>query len=802
MIRNYFKIAFRNLLRHKTFSFINVFGLAIGMAACLLIVLFILDELKFDQHNIHKNNIYRIEGFYERGGKTAEQSVVTSFALAPILKATFPEIKSFTRLTVGGAMVKYKNKIYTEDRVCYADSSFFEIFSCDFVKGNNTTALYEPNTMVINEDLERKYFGNNNAIGETIELDGTPIKITGVIKKMPKTSHFHANMIVSVKTLLAFYPPWVNDIHSGGTSHYTYLLLEKDYDAKKMEAKLPTFIDKHVGQNASKRISLYLRPLLEIHLHSQTREEIEANGDITYVYLFGIVALVILLIACINYINLTTARAIDRAKEIGLRKVTGASKIQLVSQFLGESILISLLAMIFAYVIAFVLMPKFNALSNKELSLTISNSYFILLYLIGFALLVGLLAGIYPSFFITSVKLTQVLKGNLTRSKSSSLVLRKSLVVVQFSISIILIISMLLIYSQLQFIRNKKLGIDPEQLLSINLSTKINDQYKTFKTELLKNSNIISLSSANNNLTSGGTNWRQYTCNNEEIKDLSIATMDVDVDFFKTLNAQIISGRGFSANHPEDASDSYVINETAAKFLNMSDPVNKPLAGSLFNGTDWALKKGKVIGVVKDFHFASLKQEIKPVVFNIQSEKTDRPALMFIRINNKDIPASIKYLENTWKKFETEFPIMYTFMDEDLKNLYIAEENFLQIFITFGILAIFIACLGILGLSSYTAIQRTKEIGIRKVLGASVQSIVVLLSADFIKLILLAIIIACPIGWYFMNKWLQDFAYKISISYWIFIIAGMISLLIALITISTQAIKAAITNPTKSLRSE
>jgi putative ABC transport system permease protein len=802
MLQNYFKIAVRNLLRNKTFSFINVFGLAIGMVACLFIVLFIKDELKFDQHNINKDSIYRVEGFYERGGKTFEQNASTSFALAPLLKTAFPEIKSFVRLNIESTVVKYKNKIYLEDRVCYADSNFFELFTCDFLKGNSANALYEPNTAVIDERFASKYFGNSNAIGEIIELGGIAVKITGVIKEMPKSAHFHPNMIVSVKTVLANYPTWVNDIHSGGTSHFTYLLLEKNYDSKKLELQFPAFIKKYISEDALKYERFYLRNLSDIHLHSQTNYEMEENGDIKYIYLLGVIAFIILLIACINYINLTTARAIDRAKEIGLRKVAGANKAQLIYQFLGESIFISFLAMIAAYCIACIFISKFNSISNKELSLLGANSYLILLCFIAFGFVIGLLSGIYPSFFITSIKLTQVLKGNLTKKNSSSLFLRKSLVIVQFSISIVLIISILLIYSQLQFIKNKKLGIKTEQLLTINLTDKINDHYQTFKTELFKNSNVIGISSANNNLTTGETNWRQYSCNNGEVKDLSIATMDVDEDFFVTLEATFVAGRGFSNNHPEDSTESYIINETAAKILNMNSPINEPLIGSLFNGKDWSYKKGKIIGVVKDFHFAALKQEIKPVVFNLQSFKTDKPSYLFVRINEKEVPSTIAFLENTWKKTEPEFPITHTFLNEQLKTLYKAEEKILQLFTVFCLLAIFISCLGIYGLSLYTAIQRKKEIAIRKVLGASVQRIVFLLSIDFIKLFLIAIIIACPIGWYLMNNWLADFAYRISISYWIFIIASVAAIFVAIVTISIQAIKVATTNPTKSLKTE
>lgn len=802
MIKNYFTIALRNLLRHKTFSLINISGLAIGMAACLLIVLFILDELSFDQHHVNKQNIYRVEGYYLRGGTTPERSASSSFALAPLLKTVFPEIKSYVRLNIGAGPIKYKNKVYSENKICYADSSFFEVFTCQPVKGSLTTSLYEPNTAVMTEKTAQKYFGNANPIGQIIDHEGQPIKVTAVIKDMPATSHFQADMIISVKTVQNNYPKWVNDIHSGGTSHYSYIVLPDNYAPEKLQSQLKKFIKDHVYKDADAYMTLYLQPLTKIHLYSHAADELSANGDITYVYIFASVAFIILLIACINYINLTTARAVDRAKEIGLRKVTGAGKLQLVSQFLGESVFISLVSMLLAYVIAFICMPQFNRLSGKELSININDNYYLLFYLLGFSVLVGLLAGIYPAFFITSFEITRVIKGNITESRSSSLIFRKSMVVFQFSISIVLIICMLLVYSQLQFIRAKKLGLNPEQLLSIPLSTKTSKQFDLLKAELLRNSHILSISSANNDLTSGQTSWRQYDFKNNTIKDLSVATMDVDADFLNTLHAKIIAGRDFLKDDPADVTDAYILNETAVKFLNLESPVNEPLNGSVFNGNEWSLKKGKIIGVVKDFHFASLHQEIKPVIFNLQSKKTVDPSMMFLRMNSKDIPASISYLQTTWKKFEPELSFTYSFMDEDIKNLYLAEENFLQVFIYFACLAIFIACLGILGLSSYTATQRVKEIGIRKVLGASVQNIVILLTSGFIKLIFIAIIVASPIGWYLMNTWLQDYAYRIAISYQAFIIAAASALTVALITVSSQAIKAAVANPAKSLRSQ
>jgi putative ABC transport system permease protein len=412
------------------------------------------------------------------------------------------------------------------------------------------------------------------------------------------------------------------------------------------------------------------------------------------------------------------------------------------------------------------------------------------------------LAGSYPAFFLSAFKMTSVLKGNVTRTGSSSLALRKSLVIMQFCISIVLIVSTLLIYNQMQFIRNKNLGIRTEQVVTFPLTSNLSGKFEALKTELLQNGRVVAVTGANNELTTGRTHWRQYKLKNSTTEETSIATMDVDPDFFKTMQAEIIAGRGFSKDFPSDIADAYIVNETAAKFLGLDNPVNEPLAGNVFNGREWHMKQGRIIGVVKDFHFSSLHNEIKPVVFNISSAKSYPLQFMWVRIQGNGMPATIDFIEGTWKKFESEFPFQYFFMDEDIEKLYEAEGRFLGVFITFATLAIFIACLGIFGLASYTATQRTKEIGIRKVLGASVSSIVLLLSKDFTRLVLISFVIAAPIAWYMMKQWLQNFAYQINIGVSVFIVSGLVVLAIAWLTVSYQSIKAALMNPVKSLRSE
>jgi len=802
MFRNYLKIALRNLLRHKVFSCINILGLAIGMSACLLIVLFIADELSFDQQYENRERIYRLEGNYERGGKTMEHNATANFGVAPLLRSVFPEIENYVRFTLGRGIVKHKNKVYEENRICYSDSSFFRIFSFQFITGNKATALDGPNMVVITEPIAKKYFGDQNPVGQLVEIDNKLLKVTGVFQEAPRTSHFHPDIIISVRTIASEYPHWVYTPNTCGISHYTYLLLPEHFDYQKLQSQLDGFIRTHIGKDHNKFMQLTLQPLTKIHLYSHSPDELEAAGDITYIYIFGIVASVILIIAFINYINLTTAKAIDRAKEIGLRKVTGASKLQLVIQFLGESVLIVLPAMLIAYAIALFSMPVFNRLSGKALTLDLTDNLQIILYVICFSLFIGIAAGVYPAFFMSSFKITRVLKGNVTKTQASSLALRKGLVVFQFCVSVVLIISTLLIYSQVQFIHSKKLGINAEQLITVELTEKTGEQFKNLKTDLLQNSAILAVTSANNDLTSGGTNWRQYQWKNNSRNDFNIATMDVDEDFFSALDAKIISGRGFSKDYPGDINEAYVINESAAKILNLENPINEALDGSIFNGKEGGMKYGKIVGVAKDFHFASLHQEIKPVVFNLQSPKTDRPAYMWLRIQGSAIPASIDHLQNTWKKFDPEYPVKYSFLDDDIQKLYRAEQNFLSVFMIFACLAIFIASLGIFGLAFYTTLQRTKEIGIRKTLGASVSSIVFLLSKDFTKLVALSFFIAVPLAWYIMIQWLENYAYRINVGPGAFVISGCFTILIAWLTVSYQSIKAALVNPVKSLKVE
>jgi putative ABC transport system permease protein len=802
MLKNYFIIALRSLLRHKVFSLINILGLAIGMAACLLIVLFITDEISFDQHHANKHRIYRVEGKSIRGGQNMEPFAKTNFGLAPLLKADFPAIKKYVRMDISKDMVKYKDIRHIEDRICFADSTFFDVFTFDFVKGNPQTALDGPNLAVITEKTAERYFKGQNPLNQMLEIGGNLVKVTGVVKEAPSNSHFQADFVVSIHTIEAGFPEWMLHPRSGGTSHFTYLLLPEKYNARNIKSQFQNFIRKHIGKDGNQYVQYTLMPLTSIHLHSVSNDQIQANGNIAYVYVFAAVALIILAIACINYMNLTTARSIERAKEVGLRKVVGAGKSQLVMQFLGESILISILALVVAYMIAYTAMPWFNQLSGKTLSASVADNPIVALGLLIFALVVGILAGSYPAFFLSAFKMTSVLKGHVTKTGSSSLILRKGLVVLQFCISITLIVSTLLIYNQMQFIRHKNLGIQAEQLVTIGLTSNLSEKFETLKTELLQNSQVLGVTGAINDLTSGNTHWRQYAIKDSRVENTNIATMDVDYDFFKTLQAQIIAGRGFSKDFPSDATDAWVVNETAAKFLGLENPVNQPLSGSVFNGKDWSMKEGRIIGVVKDFHFSSLHDEIKPVVFNISSSASYPLQFMWVRIGGKQLSSTMSFIEQTWKKFEPEFPFQYSFMDEDIEQLYRAEERFLGVFITFASLAIFIACLGVFGLASYTATQRTKEIGIRKVLGASIYSLVLLLSKDFTRLVLLSFVIATPVAWYMMHQWLQNFAYRIDINAWVFVLSGLLALLIAWLTVSIQSVKAALANPVKSLRSE
>lgn len=805
MFKNYFKVAWRNLLRNRAFSAINIIGLSIGLASCMLISLYVLDELSFDRYNEKADQIVRVifKGTMQ-GGKINEAHVMPPTAQA--LKADYPEVLDATRIRQAGTQkVMIGDTLFTGDNMAFTDANLFEIFTIPFIKGNPKNALSEPNTLVITNELAKKYFGNQEPLGKTIKFKGSDLNytVTGVIEKIPANSHFHFDIFNSMSGLEeAKSTSWMQ------SEFFTYLLLQKGYDYKKLEAKLPRTVEKYMGPQLQKAmgvtisefrksgndIGLYLQPLTDIHLYSSASYDMGNGGDIKYVYIFGAVAIIMLLIACINFMNLSTAGASKRAREVGVRKVMGSEKIELVWQFLMESVLLTSIALVLAIIFGFVALPLFNNLSGKDLSLQLDSVTTLLPGLLLFGLIVGILAGSYPAFFLSSFKPIAVLKGKYTSGKGS-ISLRSGLVVVQFFISITLMVGTTVVYQQLKFIQNKKLGYNKEQVLIVD-TWELGKNQDVFRDEILRDPHVLNVSSSGY-LPAGpsyNNNFMVYP-DDKNMELVKTLRYDVDINYIPTLGMEMAAGRNFSKEFGTDSSG-VILNETAAKMLGLKNDALNHIVSNTNN--DGSKHTYHVIGIVKDFHFRSLHERIAPLAMTLSGGA----GTMIIKVKTEDMKGLLSKMKTTWDEFKPEAAFSYSFMDERINNTYLAEQKTGQILGVFAGLTIFVACLGLFGLATFTAEQRTKEIGVRKVLGASVGSVVTLLSKDFLKLVGIAIIIATPAAWFAMNKWLQDFEYRIEISWWMFAVAGSLSIGIALLTVSFQSVKAALMDPVNSLRSE
>ncbi|HEY6977863.1 MAG TPA: ABC transporter permease [Chitinophagaceae bacterium] len=795
MIKNYFKIALRQLWKNKFYSGINILGLAIGLTSCLLILLYVNYELSYDQFHKNRDSIYRITETFKVSNGTMSTGL-TPYKIAPDLKDHFPAIEKIVRIDadIDRFVIENGNKKFFERSVTSADPDFFQVFSFQLLKGNPGTALKEPYTIVISDKEAEKYFPGKEALGETLRLTDPfdhksfNAKITGVFKAMPANSHFHRDFILSMATADILIPQRKDEL--GWTSVYSYLLLTPGTDAKKLETDIHNYIFKNYPENAVQWWTDFpLLPLNNIHLHSALKEELEPNGDIAYIYIFSAIAFFIMLLACINYMNLATARAARRAREVGIRKVIGAERKQLIGQFLGESIIVTMLALGIAIILTKFSLPFFNSLSEKNIQLTIADSK--LLWIItAITFLLGIITGVYPAFFLSAFKPIDVLKGSTIKTGNHSLFLRKGLVVLQFTISIGLIAGTIIIYRQWDYLQKQKLGINSAQTIIVPAQTTIlREKYSLLKAELLQNNAIAAVTSSFKSFTNRIANYSSATIGEKQLQSMPWTT--VDNDFFKTFNIPIVSGTDFLGKPIKDSIPEFIINESAAQLFGMAHPEGKIIQTL---GT-----RGVISGVCKDFHYESLHTAISPMVFGLS---TDRMNYTAIKVRSNNINNTINYIRDQFKKIDPSFLFEYSFLDDDINAMYTSEARFFRVFTVFASLAIFIACLGILGLAAFMASQRTKEIGIRKVLGASVQNISLLLTMDFIKLVLIANFIAWPVAWYFMQKWLDHFPYRISISIWIFLSAAMMALIIASITVGFQAIKAAIANPVKSLRTE
>lgn len=805
MIKNYLKIGVRNLWKNKGFSALNIVGLATGLAVCLLIILYVVNELKYDQYNKNADRIYRLDADIYFNDTRFNASVCPE-PLALTLIKDYPQVEAMARVNYqGDILVKKGDQNIQDNEAAFADSTFFDVFTLPMIAGNPSTALDEPNSIVIDESAAKRYFNSTDVIGKILQVDNkTTCKITGVMKDVPQQSHFHFSFIRPLR-----------DSYRGNADYWlsnnahSYILLRPDAVKATMQKNIDAVVNKHIGKqletefhttvnDLAKRGNYFrylMMPLTDIHLHSDKSYEYEANGNISYVYIFSVIAIFILLIACVNFMNLSTARSANRAKEVGIRKVVGSSRSPLIAQFLTESILVSFFSLLLAIGLSLLLLPLFNQVAGKEMRAGILLSSWLLPFLVLLVLIVGCVAGSYPAFYLSSFQPLEVLKGKIRAGFKGSR-LRSILVVFQFSISIILIIGTVVVYNQLQYIRERKVGYNRDQVVVLHNTYPLDKKIRSFREELTKIPGIENATVTDNLPTGKGFDqsawFRDATLN---AADVVITTnFYVDDNYIPTLGMQMMQGRAFSKDYPTD-SFGLILNEAAVQFFGFKEP----LKATLYNGDE----NNKpitfhIIGVVKDFNFSSMHDKVGPLVIRL----SDNRGGIAVRIASKNIPSVMNEIEKKWNSMAPGQPFNYTFMDADFNNTYHAEQRTGKLFMTFAVFAIFIACLGLFGLVTYAAEQRTKEIGIRKVLGAGIAGIVAMLSRDFARLVLIASVIAFPVAWWTMNKWLEDFAYRVNIGWWVFVASGSIAMLIALITVSIQAIKAALANPVKSLRTE
>jgi putative ABC transport system permease protein len=797
MFKNYLKIALRNLLRHKGYSFINVAGLAVGITCCLLILLFVQDELSYDRYHEKADRIYRLIVENQAEGKTFNNAI-SSAPMVPALLRDYPEIESAARFypVDASVLVSYGDKRFYEEHFFYADAAAFEVFTFPFIKGDPKTALAEPYTVVLTEAMARKYFGVENPLGKILKLNmERDYLVTGVIQNVPKNSHLHFDFLASFQSLESI----LGEALQSWTYNpfFSYLLLPRDYAYRELDQKIAPLFEKNIGeqlQSLGWRLRPMLQPLTDVHLHPLGNEH-GAPGDKRYVYIFSAIALFILVIACINFMNLATARSEMRAREVGMRKVLGSQQRQLVLQFIGESVFMALLATLIAAVLIELLLPAFNAIANRELAIDYRHNWPFVAGLLALTLFVGVIAGSYPAFFLSAIKPVEVFKSRAATGWRSFLS-RQALVVFQFGISIILMIGTAVVYSQLDYMRNNKLGYDQEQVVVVPIKDSgLLAQRQIFKQALLQNAAIshVTYTSRYPGIGTFGTVAQRPDRPDVQVTDMKVLL--TDVDYIETLNITLLAGRSFSEEMDTGAARAVILNQTAARALSWSAPAEA--VGKIINAL--GNRSGIVIGVVKDFNFQTQHMRMQPLLL---TPAPDRYAYAMMRIAAHDIGGTLEQIESAWAAFAPAWPFDYLFLDQNFDKQYRAEQRLGKIFGAFGGIAIFIACLGLFGLASFTAGRRTREIGIRKVLGATAPGVVQLLSREFVKLVLVANVIAWPVAYVVMNKWLQDFAYRIEMSWTVFAFAGGMALLIALLTVSTQAIKAALANPVEALRYE
>ncbi|HLY68357.1 MAG TPA: ABC transporter permease [Puia sp.] len=805
MIKNYLKSAWRNIARHKFISFVNIFGLASGLTCCLLIITYVISELSYDKFNVNAGRIYRItRRFYTLDGTETLHLSSIAPPFGPLLQNAFPGIQENTRiLSNGTTILHYKDKLFNEENGFFAEQNFFDFFSLDVTEGDKRSALKNPYSLMMTKDVAQKYFGNEDPMNKTIILDNNKhlYKVTGIFNPFPANSHLHPDILMSFNTLKdsTIYGENQLETNFGNNSFYTYILLTPGYDVNVIQKQIPVFLDKYVPLQGStikisKQTSLEMQKLTDIHLKSHLDGEIEQNDDIKHVYIFSVIAIFILIIACINYMNLSTARSVLRAKEIGIKKAIGARRREIIRQFLAESVIMAWVAFILSFLLYILLLPYINRLSHLDLEASSLLRWYILLLIFLLPLFVGLLSGIYPALFLSSFIPVKVLKGVLNVGRGN-ISMRKVLVVLQFCVSIVLIIATIVVFQQLQFIQNKELGLNKDQILNFAYGRSLAKQYDAFKNEIMANKGIKNIARSSRIPSDRLLDEQGLTAfggKSVQLGTIDIKQISADDGFIPTYGIEIAAGRNFSKTRATD-SNNYVINEEAVKILGWKDPQDAIGQGLTYGGI-----KGQIIGVVKNFHFESLHQKILPMILVYD------PFLNFvsIKIDGNEVRPAIESIRSSWQRFFPQTPFDFSILDQKFAQLYSSEQVQESLFTIFAGLAIFIACLGLFGLSAFTISQRYKEIGMRKVLGASVGQIVMELSQDFLILVLIAILISIPISWFLMNLWLDDFAFRVTMGVWVFLTTGLLAFIIAFATISVHAIKAASVNPIKSLRTE
>jgi len=788
MFGNYFKSALRNMIKQKWYSLINLAGVTIGITCFILISLYVRYEFSYDRFHENAKNIYRVLVDTRETYMGRSQVTVTPGPLATAMQEEFPEVLKATKMKADGVVMKYKENRLAENRIYYADNAFLEIFDFPLLIGNPETALIEPYCLLITEDMAEKYFGQENPVEKIVNIDKKNYQITGVLANIPGNTHFRFDFLASFSSLVDHHGK-EQTYRWNSWSYQTYVLLHEQAAPLSLEEKLPAFLKKNYSEDATQTLRLQL--VADIHFHTKANFELESNADIRNIYLLSAIGIFILLIACFNYMNLSTARATTRAKEIGMRKVIGASRIQIIKQFLGESVLFSLIALIFSLFLVKLILPSFRIFMDRKLETGIIQDWSFMLSMIGMVILIGLLSGSYPSLVLSSFQPITVLKGARIKSSKKSSHFRNLLVVSQFAISVALVFCTIVVYRQLHFMRNKDLGFIKDYVVTVpNLA----EGYAALKNELLQNSQILDVTSSHNLPSdiaeASFAKWEGYDLEEQFI----VYRNWVDPNFLSFYDIPIVQGIGFSEEYIDKEGKVYILNEAAVKAIGWENPIGKRF---WFSGDDE--KTGIIVGVVKDFHFAPLHLNIGPLALVPRSERNQ---WLTIKISPHNIPETLAFIERIWKAHYPQEEFSYTFLDDRLDRMYRTEEKLGKTFTYYTVIAIFVACLGLFGLASFITTQRTKEIGVRKVLGATEWNIMLLTTQKFIGLVLVANAIAWPIAYFAMHKWLQNFAYRMDIGLWIFLLTVVMSLGIALLTVGYQSVKAALANPAYSLRYE